>query len=202
MRQARTARTRARLVAAARDTLVEVGLAGAATAAIAARAGVSHGALFRHFPTKPDLLAAAVQAILADLVVGFGEDLGRDPGRDPVGAAVAALWRVFRRPDMRVVLEIYVAARTEPALAERLAPILDRHQATILAEARRLFPVEAAANPELDDAVLAVVYAMQGAAVGLFSPDPAHEVAHLGFLERLARRELARRPVRYPPLGE
>jgi hypothetical protein len=74
----------------------------------------------------------------------------------------------------------------------RPGPVLARHQALLLAEARRLFPIAAAANPEFDDAVLAIVYAMQGAAIGLFSPDPDTEVAHLAFLERLARRELAR----------
>ena len=208
--QARSVRTRATLIEAARAALVELGLSNAPTSLIAQRAGVSHGTLFRHFPTKTDLLIAVTQAILADLVVGFGDELvaeaqrtvrperdraerGRVEG-DPVKAACAALWRVFRRPDMRVLLEIYVAARTDPAIAERLEPVIDRHQATILTRARQLFPDAAAVNPELDDAVLAIVYAMQGAAVGLFCPDPDREVAHLAFLERLARRELARRP--------
>jgi len=194
--QARAVRTRHELVVAARDLLIEHGLAGAPTAAVAKRAQVSAGALFRHFPAKTELLAAVTEAILADLVVGFGAELRRisaDDG-DPLSAACAALWRVFRRPDMRVVLEIYVAARTDAALAERLAPILARHQARILAEARRLFPVVAAAHPDLDEAVLAIVYAMQGAAIGLFAPDPDAEVAHLAFLERLARRELDRKP--------
>ncbi len=198
--QARTVRTRARLLAAARAALVELGLGSTPTALVAARAGVSHGALFKHFPTKPALLVAVTEAILADLVVCFGAELAAEARRahtvDPVRAACAALWRVFRRPEMRVVLEIYVAARTDAEIARRLTPILDRHQATILERARALFPDAAAANPELDDAVLAVVYAMQGAAVGLFCPDPDREVAHLAFLERLARRELARRPPR------
>lgn len=212
--QARSVRTRERLVAAARDALVELGLNNTPTAIVAQRAGVSHGTLFRHFPTKTDLLIAVVQEILADLVVGFGDELEAEakrtvrperdraergrvegpPTLDPVKAACAALWRVFRRPDMRVVLEIYVAARTDAAIAERLEPVIDRHQTTIITRARQLFPDAAAVNPELDDAVLAIVYAMQGAAVGLFCPDPDREVAHLAFLERLARRELARRP--------
>jgi len=203
--QARSIRTREGLVAAARAALVELGLHNTPTAVVAQRAGVSHGTVFRHFPTKTDLLVAVVQAILADLVVGFGEELAgetkkpvrperakRVEGPDPVKAACAALWRVFRRPEMRVVLEIYVAARTDTALAEGLEPVIDRHQATILTRARQLFPDAAVSNPEMEDAVLAIVYAMQGAAVGLFCPDPEEEVAHLAFLERLARRELAR----------
>lgn len=194
--QARAIRTRNELLAAAREVLIDRGLAGAPTMAVAKRADVSVGSLFRHFPLKNDLLVAVTEMILADLVTGFSAELwriGPDPN-DPLPAACAALWRVFRRPDMRVVLEIYVAARTDTALAEQLAPILQRHQARILDEARMLFPNAAAANEELDDAVLAIVYAMQGAAVGLFAPDPDTEIAHLAFLERLARRELSRLP--------
>ncbi len=193
-RQARAVRTRAQLIAAARGLLGDRGLAGAPTAAVAAQARVSHGALFRHFPHKTDLLLAVTEAILADLRGAFAAELGPTPAGDPLTAACAALWRVFRRPDMRVVLEIYVAARTDGELARGLAPVLAHHQALLIAEARRLFPAAAAGNPEFDDAVMAIVYAMQGAAIGLFSPQPDAEIVHLAFLERLARRELARRP--------
>ncbi|MCE9577606.1 MAG: TetR/AcrR family transcriptional regulator, partial [Deltaproteobacteria bacterium] len=44
--------SRARLVRAATDCLVELGLAGASTARVAERAGLSQGAVFKHFPTK------------------------------------------------------------------------------------------------------------------------------------------------------
>ena len=196
-RQARAVRTRAQLSAAARGLLGDHGLSGAPTSAVATRARVSQGALFRHFPQKTDLLVAVTETILADLRVAFAAECAtatRDD--DALTVACAALWRVFRLPDMRVVLEIYVAARTDAALARDLAPVLAHHQALLLVEARRLFPTAAGANPEFDDAVLAIVYAMQGAAIGLFSPDPDDEIVHLAFLERLARRELARRPAR------
>ena len=81
--QARSVRTRAALIEAARAALIELGLASAPTAVIAARAGVSHGTLFRHFPTKTDLLIAVVQAILADLVVGFGDELAVEARKRP-----------------------------------------------------------------------------------------------------------------------
>jgi hypothetical protein len=68
-----------------------------------------------------------------------------------------------------------------------LVPILDRHRAAILDQARRLFPQHPG---DFDAAVDAVVYAMQGAALGLFAPRPDLEIEHLAFLERLARREL------------
>ena len=160
----RAIRTRDQLIAAARALLGDHGLAGAPTAAVAAQARVSHGALFRHFPHKTDLLVAVTEAILADLRRAFAVELGAERPADPLTGACAALWRVFRQPDMRVVLEIYVAARTDAALTRALGPVLARHQGLLLAEAHRLFPVAAAANPEFDDAVLAIVYAMQGAA--------------------------------------
>lgn len=181
--------TRAKLLAAVVGLLGEAGLAGATTAAVAQRAGISHGAVFRHFPTKPDLLAAAVEDQLARFVVAFKAGVAK-PGADPVHAACTVLWRIFRQPEMRGIFEIYVAARTDAALAERLAPILERHRERILDQARALFPAAARRHKDFEGAVDAIVYAMQGAALGIFSPDADDDVAHLAFLERLANREL------------
>ena len=193
--QARSIATRERLLEAASEVLVDVGLASASTSIIAKRAGISQGAVFKHFPTKPDLLAAAVERILAGFVREFRRGVDRELAKkrsDVVHAACAVLWKIFRDPAMRAVFEIYIAARTDAELARRLPPILERHRASILEEARRLFPQIYAPSVELDAAVDAVVYAMQGAAIGMFSPDEADDVEHLAFLERLARRELAR----------
>jgi AcrR family transcriptional regulator len=193
--QSRAIATRERLLDATAACLCELGLAGASTAAIAARAGVSQGAVFKHFPTKTELLARAVERILAGMVRDFRgaiDDAIDDAHGDRVHAGCAVLWRIFRAPEMRAVFEVYVAARTELDLGARLTPILDAHRASILAEARRLFPLTAAADQDVDEAIDAVVYAMQGAALGLFSPDAADEGPHLAFLERLAHRELAR----------
>ena len=52
------ARPRDRLLQAARDVLADEGLEGLSLRAIARRAGVSHGAPLRHFPTLASLLAA------------------------------------------------------------------------------------------------------------------------------------------------
>lgn len=188
MAQLRAELTRMKLLAAATACLVERGLAGATTNNVAKGAGVSQGAVFKHFATKPDLLAAAVEDILGRFVVRFHREVGKATG-DPIHAACAVLWRIFREPAMRGVFEVYVAARTDEELAARLAPILARHREAILREARELFPSKAPAA-DFEAAVDAVVYAMQGAAIGLFAPDD--DCDHLAFLERLARRELAR----------
>lgn len=60
-------RNRARILAAAREVFAEHG-AAASTEEVAARAGVAVGTVFRHFPTKHDLLAAIMKEVRADLV--------------------------------------------------------------------------------------------------------------------------------------
>jgi AcrR family transcriptional regulator len=191
--QERSHATRARLVEAAASCLVELGYANASTVAVARHAGVSQGALFKHFATKADLLAACLERILADCVATFRAELLATPQLplpERVPPAVAALWRIFRAPGMRAVFELYVVARTDAALAARLEPILTRHREAILLEGRRLFP-ELPPRADFDAAIDAVVYAMQGVALGLFAPDGAADAAHLVFFERLARHELA-----------
>jgi AcrR family transcriptional regulator len=194
--QSRSVATRARLVEAAAGALIDLGFAGTSTAAVAERAGVSQGALFKHFPSKADLLAACVEAVLAGYVEDFRAGVipaatGAAP-HQRIRPAVAALWSIFRKPGMHAVFEIYVAARTDPALASRLGPILERHRATILAEAHRLLPELAAVPADITIAVDAVVYAMQGVALGLFAPDERADAEHLAFFTRLAEHELDR----------
>ncbi|BCK56174.1 TetR/AcrR family transcriptional regulator [Nocardia wallacei] len=60
-------RTRKALVAAAAAVFAESGV-DATTAEVAARAGIGKGTVFRHFPTKDDLLAAIVAAAVDELV--------------------------------------------------------------------------------------------------------------------------------------
>lgn len=194
--QLRSQLTRVRIVEAAAKCIAQQGYAGASTAVVAQAAGVSQGALFKHFPTKAQLLAASVASILADMVERFRADalkrLLRAAPRtleDRIGPAIAALWAVFRAPDMPALFDVYVAARTDKALAAELAPLLDNHRARVLGEARNLFP-EHAAHPEFDSVIDAVVYTMQGVALGLFAPDSESEARHLALFERLARREL------------
>ncbi|MFD3582180.1 TetR/AcrR family transcriptional regulator [Streptomyces sp. NPDC058683] len=84
-----------------RDRLVDVGVAlvaaegaGALTLReIARRAGVSHGAPRRYFPTHLELLSAIARRGFTELAVRVGEALG--DGRAAPGAQVAALARVY-----------------------------------------------------------------------------------------------------------
>lgn len=69
-------RNRERLLAAATEVFAEQG-AGAGVAEIARRAGVGAGTLFRHFPTKHELLLAALEGRFDELeaAIAYGETL-------------------------------------------------------------------------------------------------------------------------------
>jgi AcrR family transcriptional regulator len=192
--QARAQKTRAKLIASTARCLASRGFAGASTQAVADAAGCSQGALFKHFPTKAELLAASIETLLARFVADFRDGVTQrlPAGLSPemrIRTAVEALWKIFKRREMQAVFEVFVVARTEAPLARALGPILDRHRARILAEARLLFP-EAAALPNFENAVDAVVYAMQGVALGVFAPDEKAEEQQLAFFHRLAIHEL------------
>ena len=62
--QQRRDETVARLLDASIDTIVEVGYARASAAVITKRAGMSVGALFRHFETMGDFMAATAYEVL------------------------------------------------------------------------------------------------------------------------------------------
>jgi AcrR family transcriptional regulator len=73
-------RNRAQLLAAAADEFAERGL-DASVADIARRAGIGKGTVFRHFPTKDDLIAAIVLERV-EALGAIGENLleSADPG--------------------------------------------------------------------------------------------------------------------------
>ncbi|WP_072813561.1 TetR/AcrR family transcriptional regulator [Rhodococcus zopfii] len=113
----RTAATRAKLLDAAVDSLVELGYAGTSTQGIAKRAGVSRGAQLHHFPTKESLVVAAV-AHLVDKRLAEILEARPEPDR-----ALETLFDAFVGPLFDAALELWVAARTDPALHEAMIPL-------------------------------------------------------------------------------
>jgi AcrR family transcriptional regulator len=114
----RTAETRRALLDATMHALVDVGLKGTTTTEVARRAGVSVGALQGHFPTKSELLAAAVNYSLDRRVEEFGVLMaGLDPPSDKLDEAIDLLWTMFCGSTFVAAHELWVAARTDPDLA-------------------------------------------------------------------------------------
>ncbi len=193
-KQARSRATRRKILEAAVACLVERGYAGASTTEIGQRAGVSQGALFKHFSSKLDLLGAAVEHLFAHMIHdyerAFSELAGRSSGARLDGA-IRLLRRTFAEPRLQAAFELYVAARTDAALSNAIEPVLRAHRDNLREVARSLFPTEAARTPDFDAFVDIVLDAMQGAALGaVVLPDPAREEMALEALERWARARL------------
>lgn len=113
----RTAATRAKLLDAAVDSLVEHGYAGTTTQGIAKRAGVSRGAQLHHFPTKESLVVAAVEHLVDKRLT---EILETRP--EPEGG-FDALLDAFSGPLFYAALELWVASRTDSALRKATIPL-------------------------------------------------------------------------------
>jgi len=194
--QARSIATRRRLLRAAVELLVERGYAGTTTPGIARRAGVSQGAVFKHFPSKLALYGAAAEDLFIDLVAQYRrafQDAASDPERrrDPVGTGVRLLWQTFCAPELQAAFELYAAARTDEALRDVVAPVLARHRANLRREARQLLP-ELARGGRFGPAVDALMDAMQGRVLGrsvLAEPEGDREA--IAYWIDWMRRELA-----------
>lgn len=117
--QARSAATREALLDAALASLVEIGYAATTTIETARRAGVSRGAQQHQFRTKAGLLTAAVEHLLDRRLAAFQRALAQvDPGADRLDAAIDIAWSLFQTPAFAAWVELWVAARTDPELAE------------------------------------------------------------------------------------
>jgi AcrR family transcriptional regulator len=189
----RRAGTRQALLDATIESLVAAGYAGTTTTGVCRRAGVSQGALFKHFASKAELVAAAAEHLFAHLVEEFESALPSvDASAEPAAAAVRRLWSVFQQPRLHAAYELYNAARTDAELARSLTPVSTRHAENVRAHARRLFPAAAASRPDFDAIVAVVVSAMQGASFGDFAGGAAaRNDALLHALTDLVRRTLA-----------
>lgn len=162
----RTATTRRALLDATITAVVERGYAGATTTEICRRAGVSQGALFRHFPTKGALLAAAVEDLFPRVLDGFRAAASEAAeGPDRAATIVDLLFDAYRAPELEAAVELYVAARTDADLAAALAAVEPPHRSRLHALAAELLP-DAAGHPAFAALVDVIVDAVQGATSG------------------------------------
>ncbi len=120
----RTRAMRLRLLEATVECLVERGFAGTTTTLVSERAGVSRGAQLHHFPTKNDLVVAAVEHLTeirgAELAAAVS-DLPHGARR--TRAVMAALGDHFSSPVFTAALELWVAARTDETLLGAVGPL-------------------------------------------------------------------------------
>jgi AcrR family transcriptional regulator len=118
---------RARLLDATVELLVERGFAGTTTTLVSERAGVSRGAQLHHFPTKNDLVFAAVSHLTEARAAELAAAVARLPtGPRRTRAVLGMLADHFTSPVFTAALELWVAARTDADLLAEVAPLEQR----------------------------------------------------------------------------
>jgi AcrR family transcriptional regulator len=119
----KSASTRSLIVDAAIKCFVDLGYAHTTTTAIAARAGLSRGAMLHHFPSKIDIVRAAVEHLHAKRLKALRKSMTRPSAdSDRVRQGVDAYWAHVKHPMFVAFFELSVAARTDSELASILRP--------------------------------------------------------------------------------
>lgn len=159
--QERSAATRAKLIEAAYESLLDRGYGATTVGEVQSRAGVARGTLLHHFPTRGSLMAGVVEDIVerrlrvltAPGVDGGADDQGSGHNDDeddddtvgggaPVasswGDVVDLVWEELQRPPFTAALELWVASRTDPDLRRALIPLQERIFGTVHRSVTRL----------------------------------------------------------------
>jgi AcrR family transcriptional regulator len=141
--QQRREETVGRLLEACIDTIIEVGYAKASAAVITKRAGVSVGALFRHFETMGDFMAATAAEVLRRQLESVTKQLAEIPSDGPaLEAALMILRDLTSGPQNAVLYELLVAARTDEKLKATLQAELGQYAEKIIDAARTMPGIE------------------------------------------------------------
>jgi AcrR family transcriptional regulator len=143
--QERREDTRGRLLAATIECLVEHGYAGTTTQRVQDRAGLSRGALLHHFATKEALLVAAVSHVADAQIAAV-----RAEAAEGAASEVDLLHHAMSGPMFLAGLELWQAARTEPALRAALLPAERRVGAAVRQLLEELFPRSRWGRVEID----------------------------------------------------
>ncbi|HEY3004814.1 MAG TPA: TetR/AcrR family transcriptional regulator [Kribbellaceae bacterium] len=123
-KQDRSRATRARVLEATVESLAELGWSGTTVAVVAQRAGVSRGATQHHFPTREDLVTAAIDYMSDVRMAELREEAGRLPdGPERTGRIVEMLVRIYTGPLFRAAIQVWAAAVSDPELKARVQPL-------------------------------------------------------------------------------
>lgn len=117
---------RPRLVDAAVRVLARDGFAHSSARAIAQEAGTVNGSIFYYFGSMDGLLAATARALAERGVARIRDGLGGEKAHLEWPSRLTAVMRAEAEgEDGRAVMELFVGARTSPALAAEVRAAID-----------------------------------------------------------------------------
>jgi AcrR family transcriptional regulator len=170
----RRATTRAALLDAALECLIEDGYAGLTTRKVADRAGVSQGTQMHYFPTRARFVAEAVRHLAFKLAAELREQDTMHPRTDRrrLELLLDHTWEIHTGPVFQATMELWVAARTDPEIREAMGEVARDVTRMIATGASELFP-ELMARPRAGEVLDMGLAIMRGLAVLRFTNDEA-----------------------------
>ncbi|MCJ0903933.1 TetR/AcrR family transcriptional regulator [Rhodococcus sp. ARC_M6] len=126
-KQDRSRFTRSHLLAVTVDCLAELGWGATTMSVVAQRAGVSRGAMQHHFPTREDLITAALEMMFdarMDQARKESTDLPSGAGRTE--AVIVRLVEYYTGTLFKAALQVWTAAASDPELKARVLPLEER----------------------------------------------------------------------------
>jgi AcrR family transcriptional regulator len=162
----RRAETRAKLLDATIESVLEVGYAATTTRRVAELAGVSQGAQTHHFPRRVDLVGAAVERLAERHIAEIREltpELPTAP-RQRLDALLDLMWADFSSSTFAVFVKLWVAAADDGELYARLVPV-ERQLARAIGELAADFAGDHARAPGWEGHMQLALSALRGLAL-------------------------------------
>ena len=187
----RTAATRRALLDATISCVVEKGWSATTTNEIADRAGVSRGARLHHFPSKADLVVAALEHLAA---IRHEEIKAETPADLTAEKALRLLSKLFSGPFFIAWTELWVAARTDAVLHAALDRLEHSVAQGLFESAGQLLGLD---TRDAEDRVTIqlTLEMLRGLGTAAILADPkAHARTERLLLRRWAATDLGRRP--------
>ncbi|MFE3544270.1 TetR/AcrR family transcriptional regulator [Nocardia sp. NPDC059177] len=188
----RRAETSKALIDAAIETIVDKGYAQVTVKEVCRRAGVSHGGLFGRFPTLFDLVAAAAAEVGKRQRESFVAKMNQLPDRSDL-TEVLSLWRSAARDPINAVwLELTMAARTDPALREKLEVVRLEYAAALVTGGVKMPSARGLSVEQVLALGSIVVFCFDGDALstGAF-PQPEQDAARMAVFSEMVGHYLA-----------
>lgn len=173
----RSSATRALLLDATIDCLIELGWAATSTTEVVRRAGVSRGAQVHHYPTKDDLVLAAIERLVERRTEEFHATFAAlPPDRRTPRGAFDLLWEQCFGPTFDAWLELALASRLSPALAERFVASERQFAETTTDQFQQVFP-EHFGEREVAEVAMRLTFALlNGLAVSRIAGVPGEQL--------------------------
>jgi AcrR family transcriptional regulator len=141
--QTKSGMTRTAILDAAVACFYELGYSNTTTENIARQAGVSRGAMLHHFPTRFDLIKAAVEHINQIRLAMFSEEESRvqdGAEHSRIEEGIDTYWQQLNTPAFVVFTELQIAARTDKELEKVLIPALKAYDRAWYETVTQIFP--------------------------------------------------------------